>query len=680
MALPISDLTFAALSKGGGYPGYAYVIRSDADVAMVNALGALASGTKIGVLSGQTYRTQLTRADDGLIIEAVGGGAKPLFDASEVIASNAWTKTGGLTNVYQTTITLDGGSKSLGNCWADDAFLTQVTSTAACDAMPGSAYIADWTATTTTLYVRTATGVAPGVDGKAYSYSKRWHGIKLTGAGCTVRGVRTRRNAHQDGSMVCTGENATWIDCRIEDGCRHASLAGAGAALIGVYHYRSRNDLEAGQSANLFVCNQPAILGKSYSTQNCTWDGGDQPNVSALSNHGGTASDRWTSITHTDDSFINCTQCGDAHAISQIIDGCTFTNCTQGPFIGTNNIGLTIKNCSGSLNQVWKNDASTGVTVTCQDNTWTPTTIGTGLYRADSAGPTSGNTYNFTRETVYSIGATSGTGDLIRVADGAVNISTINVGPNLFGLKLLHNMRVGFNGGAVTLAANDNHWPFGRDFIVNGTTYATFSAYQTGTGQDAAGDTNGTGGQGGASSVFFSDNFDRADENLEASANWTRQGGSTGAAGVRSNQLAMLGTGSPTAYTSPDTTKTAHWARGIVKSVPGTPGPFPIAVRVVDSSNFIGVRWSGSQGQVWKCVAGTLSQIGTWTATISVGDQIMLVAEGTGVTVYQNGALTSINGLAYAAAALDTATKCGTAARASVLNPAIDNYEVGRAA
>lgn len=668
--------SIAGLALSGGY---AYRITSDADVATVNAAAAtMAAGAKIGVQRGITLRTMLNLTANNLTVEAYGSGAQPLFDASNVVDPATWTKTAGLTNVYQTTIALDGGSKSLGNCWADDAFLTQVTSTALCDSTAGSAYVSDWTATSATLYVHTATGASPASDGHAYSYSSRWHGVKLTGTGCTVRGIKTRRSAHQDGSLVTYGENCTWDTCRIEDGARHASLAGCGLVALNCYWYRARNDLEAGQSANQLVVNQATVSGKSYSTTGCTFDGGDQPNVSALSNHGADNTALFASITHSSCTFINQAQCGDAHATTHTLDTCTFTNCVQGPYVGTNGATLLVKNCSGSVSTVFKNDTATGVTVTVQNNSWTPPICGTGVYRADSAGPSTGNTYNFTNETIYSTGATSGTGDVVRIADGAVNLSGLNVGPNLFGLKALHNLRLGFGGGTVTLTANDNHYPFGRDFIINGTTYATFALYQAGTTQDSRSDVNGTGGVGGSTSVFFADNFNRADENLEASANWTRNGGAAAQAGVRSNQLAMIGT-TQTAYTCPDTTKTQLWVRGNVASLPGTPSSMPLAI-IVDVNNWLALRWSAAQIQFEKCVAGTISQVGVVNTTVNVGDQLMLVKDGNVATVYVNGAVTIINGQSYAATTLDPATKAGTVARGSVLNPAIDNFEVGRAA
>src|SRR5262245_17595790 len=51
------------------------------------------------------YREQLTVPAVNVAI--VGwGGCKPVLDASTVISSEAWSKTAGRTNVYQTTVTV----------------------------------------------------------------------------------------------------------------------------------------------------------------------------------------------------------------------------------------------------------------------------------------------------------------------------------------------------------------------------------------------------------------------------------------------------------------------------------------------------------------------------------------------------------------------------------------------
>lgn len=640
-------------------------------------VSAGAAGKRIGVMGGSVFRTSVTLTGDDIKVvgRPIGDGAKPLFDDSKTIA--AWTPHATLANRWQATLTLPGNIKILGNAWLNDDFIAQTTSEAATSAAT-PLYVSGWTATSATAtYYSTVDPNTLIAAGSVFTHSYS-HGLFIDGDRPSVIGIRTRRNGHQDGSLRLTGEDIYAEDCDVEDGCRHAMIAGAGAEFVRTRFYRARNDLEAGQSANLLVVNQSEVESEGYTTTDCIFDGGDQPNVSALSNHGSPDTDRFASITHSGDTFINCKQCGDAHADEQLMENCTFTNCAQGPFVGTGGVSLIIRTCSGSLDQVFKNDAAANVTITCEGNTWEPTTLGTGLYRADSTA--SGNTYNFVNETIHTDGATSGTGDLIRIAAGTVNRSGMNVGPNLFGLKLLHIMRLGFNGGTVTLTSNNNHDPFGRDYIVNGTTYATFSAYQAGTGQDAASATDGTGGVGGSSAIFFSDDFTRANQNLEASTDWTRQTGTqstAAAATVSSNQLALVGT-NRTAYAAPDTGQADHWAEIELGTIPGTPGPFPVAVRIVDSDNFLAFRCSASQGQVWKCVSGTLNQIGTVTATFSTGDKVRLLAEGTAVTLYHKDAVTSINGLAYAASALDSATKNGIAARASALSPAADNFRSGR--
>ena len=107
---------------------------------------------------------------DGAVITygAYGSGANPLISSSAPVTS--WTKTGGLTNVYQSSIS--GGD--IDTVWASGWFsvwystsrwMATAASAAACDATPGSCF---YDTAADLLYVHTIGSTNPATDGDSY--------------------------------------------------------------------------------------------------------------------------------------------------------------------------------------------------------------------------------------------------------------------------------------------------------------------------------------------------------------------------------------------------------------------------------------------------------------------------------------------------------------------------------
>lgn len=181
------------------------------------------------------------------------------------------------------------------------------------------------------------------------------------------------------------------------------------------------------------------------------------------------------------------------------------------------------------------------------------------------------------------------------------------------------------------------------------------------------------GGPGAASSIF-TDSFDRANENLEASANWTLMTGTAAAAVVASNALTLAGSGktNPTIYTAPDTGSVDHFAEAVVNSVAAL-NSLHIAVRVNANGDYIGVRARSTTGyQVFQSVGGTLTQI-LVAGTVAAGNIVRLAVAGNAVALFINGAQSG----ATVSTTVTTGTKPGIVIRGENVTGVQDNWRSG---
>lgn len=90
---------------------------------------------------------------------------------------------------------------------------------------------------------------------------------------------------------------------------------------------------------------------------------------------------------------------------------------------------------------------------------------------------------------------------------------------------------------------------------------------------------------------------------------WVKTGNSGGTAKVSSTQSVNLTFGSgETAYTF-DAGSRVHYADSYVNPQAGTPSSFPLCVRMIDASNFIGLRTGGSGIELFQRVAGTFTSL-----------------------------------------------------------------------
>lgn len=176
--------------------------------------------------------------------------------------------------------------------------------------------------------------------------------------------------------------------------------------------------------------------------------------------------------------------------------------------------------------------------------------------------------------------------------------------------------------------------------------------------------------------MAFVDDFNRSDQTLETSANWTRVGGTAGALEIVSNRVRCTTSGADTAYQAPNQGTADHYVQTKLLDVGSYGGGASfLACRLADDNNFIGVRWTGSSWSVFRRVSGGFSSVGSFASPApSVGDVVRLQCEGTNYALFRNGV--SVGTGAIGAPTL-TSTRTGLIARSAVQDPWLDDFETG---
>ncbi|MGB0971912.1 MAG: hypothetical protein ACPGVG_13270 [Mycobacterium sp.] len=132
--------------------------------------------------------------------------------------------------------------------------------------------------------------------------------------------------------------------------------------------------------------------------------------------------------------------------------------------------------------------------------------------------------------------------------------------------------------------------------------------------------------------MAFTDDFNRANEDLEDSADWTLADGSAGALTIVSNEVNSPGTN--TGYHCPDQGDDDHYAQAkLVK----TGANNWLCVRQDGWRNWYGIRASGTALQIYRRTNGSFSSsLGSWSG-LAAGDVLKIEAEGTTIKAYVNG-------------------------------------------
>jgi hypothetical protein len=180
--------------------------------------------------------------------------------------------------------------------------------------------------------------------------------------------------------------------------------------------------------------------------------------------------------------------------------------------------------------------------------------------------------------------------------------------------------------------------------------------------------------------VFFSDTFDRADQDLAAGSDWTfiREGGGDGLPGdvvIRGGRLAISSTAyRGAAFASPDCGFADHYAQATVATVPSTYNGL-LACRLTDASNLIGVEFKSDRVSLYERADGTFQELGFVPEAAVPSDVIRLEVRGALATVKKNGLV--IIGPATMVGTNATSTRSGIVSRWLAVSAWIEDYESG---
>lgn len=167
---------------------------------------------------------------------------------------------------------------------------------------------------------------------------------------------------------------------------------------------------------------------------------------------------------------------------------------------------------------------------------------------------------------------------------------------------------------------------------ISGATASTYVLAVADEAQSIRCDVTATNGFGSATAqsnartppVVFFDNFNRANENLEVSANWTLTG-TAGTGRIVSNAAGSNSAGTPGhVYRSPAPASIDHFVD--ITTTSQSTSSFA-CVRLRDTSNYVGVRRNTSNVNVFTSITGTVTS--RYSAAATAGDRFRLEAEGT---------------------------------------------------
>jgi hypothetical protein len=185
---------------------------------------------------------------------------------------------------------------------------------------------------------------------------------------------------------------------------------------------------------------------------------------------------------------------------------------------------------------------------------------------------------------------------------------------------------------------------------------------------------------GTTESTFFKDDFNRADQDLGASADWrfAPDGGGDGLPrdiAIRDQKLAIFNTAyRGAAYASPDCGFSDHYVQATVANIPTYYNGI-LACRLANPSNLIGVEFKNDRIALYERTNGEFKELGFVRVPPLVGDVIRLEVKGANATVKKNGAI--IIGPKATAETNSTWTWSGVVSRSSAVDPWIDDYEAG---
>jgi hypothetical protein len=226
---------------------------------------AKGNGANVGLARGSSWREYLNLSTlTGAKVFGYGpngstSAALPKLDCANVAANANFTKTGGLTNVYQISwthsIASDIGKRKL-RAWVGGQRLKWVASQALCDAEAGTFHVPTGSiANPATIYIHSTGSTNPISDAKLYEITSREYALTVGGS-YDVRYVHTTRNAHHDGSFVGpvdSGAAGYGEGILSTDGVVHNQWVSVGSTHVNCVAYGMEPSSWRGLNGTLFV-------------------------------------------------------------------------------------------------------------------------------------------------------------------------------------------------------------------------------------------------------------------------------------------------------------------------------------------------------------------------------------------------------------------------------------------
>lgn len=314
----------------------------------------LTSGQSCAVNSGPNpsspyiYRETLTLPNN---TAAVGYGAtKPVVACDDVIGTGTWSKTGGFTNIYQSTVTTDnGGGTGFLSFYKNSTQLLQSASQAALDSATNSYFVTSngsLSGTTQTLFVNV--GGNPAVDGNTYEYSHRSNAVtSLISSSVIASNFLTRRNFGNNGSFEI-GVASFASDIEADNGTKHNAL------IHGKSYWQNitlKDSYYAGQAKILLVLNDDSPVTWDATFVNITCSEAVESGSECLFGHRNTSGGYGTvTVNNINTSGLVTTGIGGFSSNVMVING------------GTVNSSITLPSPVNTLSNVTLTGGQIGIT------------------------------------------------------------------------------------------------------------------------------------------------------------------------------------------------------------------------------------------------------------------------------------------------------------------------------
>ncbi len=480
----------------------------------ISSLPSISNGQSVGLACGSSWKQELRITANNVTVGAYGactGSNRPILDGSDRFLNANFTKTAGLTNVYQTTtITFAaGGTAAWVNVFetggpgdsATGTFLNFVTSNALVDSTTCSYTISGMTPDGTLpasgqIFIHGCDPAALNLitNGYNYEFANRPTGLYLNGLNNKATGIETRKSADDLGSLQCQTDGAacTFTNVLARLGGKHNAFVACGSTVTGSYFINSYYSTTVSNPLVFFDnvgSGKPFTLSNSFIQQDQNLTGAV---TVAANQHTASGS---CGVANFNSNWIIAKN-------SAPLSGISFSNVTSistnGNFISQagNYLSPTIN--TTSTNDQFVTDINNNTPISATGNGVTLILVGAKICASHNQNglifnsASTGLTFNITNSLFYLNTPLSGSYPFAIAFNAGAGV-TINVNGSDFGSAnsefYNYNMFVGGN----TFTGNNNiyepsatnHW------VLNGTTENSLATWQGLTGQDAASVTTG---------------------------------------------------------------------------------------------------------------------------------------------------------------------------------------------